>query len=89
MSAIVELPELSFTGGQDVRICVRLHRAQLADLDAWIAAQPNPMTRPEALRTLVGRRLLATESAPVPTPSMAEIALMPFATVIQSPFRHR
>ncbi len=29
---------------------VRMERSLLAPLDRWIAAQPEPMTRPEAIR---------------------------------------
>jgi hypothetical protein len=33
---------------------VRLQPGQLAALDAWIAKQPEPMTRPEAVRRILG-----------------------------------
>jgi hypothetical protein len=36
--------------GKGVPVVVRLNPAQLADLDAWRAAQPDKPTRPEALR---------------------------------------
>lgn len=32
---------------------VRLPPAELAELDAWIAKQPEPMSRPEALRAMM------------------------------------
>jgi len=38
---------------------VRLQPNQLAALDAWIAAQPEPVSRPEAVRRLVERGLKA------------------------------
>jgi hypothetical protein len=33
---------------------VRLQRGELAEIDAWIKAQPFPLTRPEAIRQLIG-----------------------------------
>jgi hypothetical protein len=36
-----------------VPITVRMPPDQLAKLDAWIAAQPSPMSRPEAIRAMV------------------------------------
>ena len=36
---------------------VRLQPAQLAALDLWIAAQPEPVTRPEAVRQLLAGAL--------------------------------
>lgn len=48
------------TTGKGMLIGVRLQPADLAALDAWIARQKEPMTRPEALRAMlakvVGRR---------------------------------
>lgn len=38
-------------------VMVRLQPDQLAALDAWIAAQPEPVTRPEAIRRLVEKGL--------------------------------
>jgi hypothetical protein len=39
-------------------ITVRLHKSLLAALDDWIAHQPRPMSRPEALRKLAAMQLL-------------------------------
>ncbi len=36
---------------------VRLQPAQLAALDDWIAKQPKPVSRPEAIRAIVAARL--------------------------------
>lgn len=36
-------------------IGVRLQPDQIAALDAWIAAQPETVTRPEAIRQLIQR----------------------------------
>ena len=37
------------------RVVLRLPPAELAALDAWIAAQPEPMSRQEAIRRAVAR----------------------------------
>jgi len=37
---------------------VRLQPDQLAALDAWIAQQPRPLTRPQAIRLMVQAALL-------------------------------
>lgn len=39
--------------GRGQTIGVRLHPEQLAQLDAWIADQPQPISRPEALREML------------------------------------
>jgi hypothetical protein len=39
-------------------VTVRLHPPQIAALDEWRRHQPNPPTRPEAIRTLVGQSLI-------------------------------
>jgi hypothetical protein len=44
---------------------VRLQPDQLAALDAWIASQPKPLSRPEALRRLAGRGLPSTTDVTV------------------------
>jgi hypothetical protein len=36
---------------------LRLQPDQLAALDAWIAQQPEPMTRPEAVRRVLAKGL--------------------------------
>jgi hypothetical protein len=41
------------TTGQGVGIMVRGHDDFLQPLDAWIAKQKEPLTRPEAIRRLV------------------------------------
>jgi len=44
--------------GKGVQIGVRLQPDQLAALDRWIEAQPEPRpTRPEAIRQLLAERL--------------------------------
>ena len=44
--------------GKGQMIGVRLQPASLAELDAWIIAQPDPKpTRPEAIRRLVEKAL--------------------------------
>jgi hypothetical protein len=53
---------------------VRLQPDPLAALDAWIAAQPDTPSRPEAVRRLLGRALAiegaiqATDAKPRRTP---------------------
>lgn len=39
--------------GKGTLIGVRLQPDDLASLDEWIARQPEPMTRPEALRSML------------------------------------
>ena len=39
--------------GKGTPIQVRLQPTQLTMLDGWIAAQPRPMSRPEAIRELM------------------------------------
>lgn len=38
-------------------VLVRLQPADLAKLDAWIAGQGEPVTRPEAIRRILVERL--------------------------------
>jgi hypothetical protein len=45
-------------GGAGELIGVRMHPATLDALDAWRRSQPNPPTRPEAIRRLVGQTLM-------------------------------
>ena len=46
------------TTGKGELIGVRLHEPALGDLDAWIAAQPEPRpTRPEAIRRILSQAL--------------------------------
>lgn len=40
--------------GDATAILVRMPRAELERLDGWIAKQRGPVTRPEAIRRLVG-----------------------------------
>lgn len=47
-----------YTGGPKPGIMLRLPGERLAELDAWIAAQPDPKpSRPEAVRRLMERGL--------------------------------
>jgi hypothetical protein len=39
--------------GKGEGVLVRLQPSQLADLDAWIAKQDRPLTRPEAIRAMM------------------------------------
>jgi len=41
--------------GKGTLVGVRLQPDQLAALDAWIAKQPEPMTRPEAVRRVLAK----------------------------------
>jgi hypothetical protein len=41
------------TGGRREGVMVRLQPSQLAALDAWIAKQDAPLTRPEAIRAMM------------------------------------
>lgn len=45
------------TGGRGQMIGVRLQPDQLAALDAWIATQGKPLTRPEAIRLILEKAL--------------------------------
>ena len=51
--------------GKGTPVMVRLQPDQLAALDAWIASQPKPLSRPEALRRLAGRGLPSTTDVTV------------------------
>lgn len=51
------------TGGRGVGVLVRFppfEAEALEALDAWIAAQPEPLTRPEAIRILIARGIAAS-----------------------------
>jgi hypothetical protein len=53
--------------GIGLMLGVRVHPPQLSDLDAWIAAQPDPKpTRPEAVRRLMQFGLKASKESPGP-----------------------
>ena len=52
------------TTGRGTLIGVRLHRADLSNLDRWISNQAEKRTRPEAIRVLLK---LALTSGAVPT----------------------
>jgi hypothetical protein len=39
---------------------VRMPNIELAALDAWIAAQPVPVTRPEAIRQILRSAIMPT-----------------------------
>jgi len=43
--------------GKGTPVMVRFQPDQLAKLDAWIAAQPQPVSRPEAIRAMVAAAL--------------------------------
>ena len=43
--------------GRGQTVGVRMQRDQLAALDAWIAGQSEPFTRPEAIRAMVAAML--------------------------------
>lgn len=45
------------TGGQMPGVMVRLPPDQLAELDAWIAKQGQPVSRPEAIRLFLAEGL--------------------------------
>ncbi len=44
--------------GKGVMVGVRFQPIELAALDAWIAQQPNPVSRPEAIRAMVQASLV-------------------------------
>ena len=44
-------------GGRQQGVMVRMSTAQLAALDAWIAQQTVPFSRPEAIRAMVAAML--------------------------------
>lgn len=48
--------------GKGTLIGVRLQPDDLAALDDWIAKQPEPMSRPEALRAMMARMLKVKRS---------------------------
>ena len=50
------------TGGRKPGVLVRLPEAELAALDEWIAQQPEPTSRPRAIRRLVDAALKAMPS---------------------------
>lgn len=41
---------------------VRIAQPLLGDLDAWRLSQPTPLSRPEAIRTMIAAVLLMTNS---------------------------
>ena len=47
---------------ESVRLILRLRPADLAALDAWIAAQPQPMSRQDAIRAMIITAARATAS---------------------------
>jgi hypothetical protein len=49
------------TTGSGQPIIVRMHDQQIAALDAWIAAQEEDLSRPEAIRRLVEMALSSTK----------------------------
>jgi hypothetical protein len=49
--------------GKGEPILVRLQPAQLAGLDAWIARQNAPLSRPEAIRRLLDQALAVSQPA--------------------------
>lgn len=51
--------------GLGVSINLRLQPDQLATLDAWIARQEAPQTRPEAIRTLLQQALPKPDTTPM------------------------
>lgn len=58
------------TGGRRDGVLVRFEREQIDALDAWIARQPAPPSRPEAIRRLVELGL----GKPVPTITVTSTA---------------
>jgi hypothetical protein len=52
--------------GPGVQVVVRLQPDHLSGLDAWIAKQPDPLTRPEALRAMLVAELKTTRQFPLP-----------------------
>ncbi len=46
--------------GQGTPVLVRLHPADLDDIDAWIEVQPDQPSRPEAVRRLIRKGLAST-----------------------------
>jgi hypothetical protein len=49
--------------GKGLNIGVRLQPDQLAALDAWIASQPKPISRPEAIRAILAAGLVVMGGA--------------------------
>lgn len=43
---------------------VRIAQPMLGDLDAWRLSQPTPLSRPEAIRAMIGAVLLMTKANP-------------------------
>jgi hypothetical protein len=63
--AILDIPKKRGrpkTTGRGDGVMVRLQPPQMAALDAWIAKQPEPVTRPEAIRRLIEAGLKATKA---------------------------
>lgn len=59
--------------GVGTPVQVRLQPKSLEALDAWIAKQPDPKpTRPEAIRRLMERGLVAEENAPAISSKLAD-----------------
>jgi hypothetical protein len=49
------------TTGSGQPMVVRMHARQIAAIDAWIAAQDEDLSRPEAIRRLVEMALSSTK----------------------------
>jgi hypothetical protein len=65
------------TGGRGAGILVRLQPDRLTAIDAWIAEQSAPMTRPEAIRAILDTVLIVAEDPgkkPVSKPARASRA---------------
>jgi hypothetical protein len=70
--SIADIPKKrgrKYAGGRNPGVLVRLEPEQMAVLDKWIAAQPEPkLTRPEAIRRLLTVALdLKARETPAPT----------------------
>jgi hypothetical protein len=50
-----------FAGGRNTLIGVRFPAAELAALDEFISAQPQPLSRPEAIRRIIAEKLDSTQ----------------------------
>ncbi len=59
--------------GKGTLVGVRLQPADLEALDTWIAGQPEPRpSRPQAVRRLIERGLVAEENAPAISSKLAD-----------------
>lgn len=80
--------------GRGKQIVTRIQPDQLMRLDAWIEKTEKGLSRPEAIRRMVDRVLLADDGVPPPPPPLSQRLILqsllpPIITAIQEAERER